>query len=278
MGFVSFTLLWVAVLTGFLLRNAWTKIWVRRPTLHGIHHTAAVTGLCLAIFHGLAHVAAPGGAITLVELVIPFIDFDDPIGIGVGVLALELLIGAALSVAIQRRIGYARWRALHVVTYAAFILVVGHVLISGPDVRPVWVWLPILVAWLSTVLLWATTTPLLANVHTWLDGFRNREPAREIAVRVDIRLCARFGFCEHVAPQIFRLAADGQLSYLSTVSIDQYDNVVRAVEVCPTRAISLADRPRGPIPAQAEPMPARRPEPMSPWAVPGLPRRNEISP
>jgi ferredoxin/DMSO/TMAO reductase YedYZ heme-binding membrane subunit len=276
MGFVSFTLLWVAVLTGFLLRNAWTQTWVRRPTLHAVHHTAAVMGLCLAIFHGVAHAATPGGAITLVELVVPFIDFDDPIGIGAGVLALELLIGIALSVAIQRRLGYARWRALHLVTYAAFILVVGHVLISGRDLTRMWVWVPILVAWLTTVLLWATTTPLLAASQRWLGGLRDRGPSRAVTIRVDARLCTRFGFCEHVAPQVFRLAADGQLSYPSTVPIDQYQHVMRAIEACPTRAISLGERPREPIRAQAEAVRPGRPVPMSPWAVPGVRRRNEI--
>jgi sulfoxide reductase heme-binding subunit YedZ len=245
--------------------------------MHAIHQTAAVMGLCLGIFHGLAQVAAPGAEITLVEVVVPFIDFDDPIGIGAGVLALELFIGVALSVAIQRRLGYARWRALHLVSYAAFMLVVGHVLISGVDVTPVWAWLSVLVAWLTTVVLWATTTPLLAAVQSWLDGFHRQGPAREVAIRVDVRLCSRFGFCEQVAPQVFRLGGDGQLSYRQTVPIGQYDHVMRAIEACPTRAISLADRHNGTVRAQAEPMRTGGPEPMSPWAVPGMRRRREIS-
>jgi ferredoxin/DMSO/TMAO reductase YedYZ heme-binding membrane subunit len=276
-GFVSFTLLWVAVLTGFFLRNGWTQRWVRRPTLLAIHQTAAVMGLCLGIVHGLAQVAAPAAAITLVDVVVPFIDFDDPIGIGAGVLALELLIGVALSVAIQRRLGYARWRAFHLVSYAAFLLVVGHVLISGSDVTPVWAWLPVLVAWLTTVLLWAMTTPLLTAVQGWLNGFRRRGPGREVGVRVDIRLCSRVGVCEQIAPQVFRLAGEGPLAYRSTVPIGQYDRVLRAIDACPTRAISLADRPNETIRAQAESGRAAGPEPRSPWAVPGVRRRKEIS-
>jgi ferredoxin/DMSO/TMAO reductase YedYZ heme-binding membrane subunit len=277
MGLVSFAFLWVAVVAGFLLRSGWSPTWVRRPTLLAVHQTAAMVGLCLGIFHGLAQAAAPGASITLVEVVVPFVDFDDPIGIGAGVLAVELFMCVALSVAVQRRLGYARWRALHLVSYGAFSLVVGHVLISGSDVTPVWVWLSVLVAWLTTVLLWATTTPLLTAVQGRLAAFRGRVPTRAVAIRVDLRLCSRVGFCAQVAPRVFRLPADGPLSYHAIVPIGQYDHVVRAIEACPTRAISLASQPNAAIRAQAEPERSGGSGPVSPWAVPGVRHRKEIS-
>ena len=99
-----------------------------------------------------------------------------------------------------------------------------------------------LVAWLITVVLWLTTT-------AWFAGLR-REPAplrrpaaEEILVNVDGNRCAQFGFCEHEAPEVFALRSDGRLAYRAAVPADQAADVIRAVEVCPARAIALHRTP-----------------------------------
>jgi ferredoxin len=58
-------------------------------------------------------------------------------------------------------------------------------------------------------------------------------------VNVDPVRCARFGFCEHEAPDVFQIRREGRLTYRSQVSGEQIDSVIRALEVCPARAITL---------------------------------------
>ena len=276
MGFASFIMLWLTVVAGFVLRNSWTQTWIKRSTLDGIHQTLAVTGLSLGAFHGLAQLAVPGGSITLLELIVPFVDSDDPIGLGVGVVGLELLVAVALSVIIQRRLGYWRWRLVHLLAYAAFMLVVTHVLVSGTDVTPVLVWLLVLSAWLVTVVLWLTTTSMLDGARLWLAKRRpSRDNARDLTVRVDVQLCSRFGFCEHVAPDVFQLRGDGQLSYVPKVRVEQSDAVRRAIEICPTRAITLGGLPNGDSHPRSDrdDTPHHGPN----RAVPGARRRSAIS-
>jgi sulfoxide reductase heme-binding subunit YedZ len=277
LGFASFFLLWLAVVTGFVLHNSWTHTWIRRPTLYTIHQTLSVTGLCLGVFHGLAQVIVPKRAISLLEVVVPFVDSDDPIGIGVGVVGFELMLAVSLSMVIQRRLGYARWRLMHLLTYAAFMLTVAHVLISGSDVTSAWVWPLVLAAWLVTVALWLTTTSMLDGVRLWLGRHRPARNVKGLAIRVDPQLCARFGFCEHVAPEVFQLRGDGQLSYLSTVPVEQANAVVRAIEMCPTRAIIVADQSTGGMYAASDPYRAETGAHTDPRAVPGVRRRNAIS-
>ena len=124
-GFISFFFFWLSIVWGLILRNGWASTRLRHATAYGIHQTVALLGLCLAAVHAMAQLAAPLGPVRLVDEFLPFLNPVDPVGIGVGVVGLEVLTAAALSILIQRRLGYSRWRALHSMTYVAFMLVVG---------------------------------------------------------------------------------------------------------------------------------------------------------
>lgn len=243
-GFLSFFLLWLAVMWGMVLRNGWALTRIRHATIYGIHSTVALLGLTLAAVHAFAQLAVPAGPVRLVHTVVPFTEATDPVGIGAGTISLELMAAAALSVLIQKKLGYTRWRALHALTYTAFTLLVAHVLISGSDVGPSWVWGSVLGAWVSSAALWVTSTPLVASMWRGrAERTSARQRGQEITVNVDAQRCARFGFCEHEAPDVFRLRGDGRLSYRGTVPADSLEAVIRAVEVCPARAIALTKPP-----------------------------------
>lgn len=242
-GFIALGLLWLSVLSGYALRSSWSHTWIRRPTLEAIHHSLAFTGLCISALHGLGQLATPNTTLTAAATVIPFIDVNDPIGIGVAVIGFELLLAIAASLMLQRRLGYARWRGVHLLAYTAFALIVTHVLISGSDVASPPAWLAILAGTLVTIALWATTTPRTSRTRqTLLSGLR-RNDTSTITVRVDPQLCAQFGFCEQAAPHIFQVGdTDGRISYQSTIPTTNAEAVMRAMQACPTKAISMLDR------------------------------------
>jgi ferredoxin len=107
------------------------------------------------------------------------------------------------------------------------------------------------------VLLLLAAVVLVATMFFWVaTGPRRRGDQREdargerrgrrgpsVTVDVDPVRCARFGYCEHEAPDVFQLRREGRLTYQDRVPVDEIDPVIRAAEVCPARAISL-----GPIP------------------------------
>jgi sulfoxide reductase heme-binding subunit YedZ len=239
-GSISFLLLWLAVLWGLVLRNGWLLTRIRHATVYGIHQSLALAGLCLAAVHACAQFAVPGGHVRPVDVVVPFLNGLDPVGIGVGVVALELMTAAALSVLVQRRLGYSRWRALHTMTYCAFLLMVGHVLLSGSDTGSVAAYGTVVACTLATGVAWLASTAWIARVR------RRTSPSsapgkqqRTSTVDVDAHRCARFGFCEQAAPEVFTLRGDGRLAYRASVSDDEIGAVINAVEVCPARAITL---------------------------------------
>jgi ferredoxin len=60
-------------------------------------------------------------------------------------------------------------------------------------------------------------------------------------VRVDTDLCAGFGICVGICPEVFRLHDDGYAMVLvDEVPPELEDSVGRAVSQCPAQAISLS--------------------------------------
>ena len=60
-----------------------------------------------------------------------------------------------------------------------------------------------------------------------------------MTVEVNPNKCARFGFCEHEAPDIFYLESDGRFGYEAVVPIEKMEQVITAMDVCPRRAIKV---------------------------------------
>jgi sulfoxide reductase heme-binding subunit YedZ len=239
-GFASWFLLWCSLVLGLAVRNGWAGTRVRHSTIHAAHGTCSLLGLTLGVVHGAAQLAAPNSIVRLVDQVVPFINPTDPVGIGAGVLALELFIAAAVTVPVRKRLGHSRWRAVHTLTYAAFMLLTAHVLISGSDVGSTWLWGGVLAGGVVVIVLWVGSTSLVSRVRGHIvTRAVDRSRAQTLAVDVDAARCQRFGFCEHEAPEIFRLQSNGRLAYRAHVPADAADRVIRAVEVCPARAIAL---------------------------------------
>ena len=261
-GFLAFFLIWVAVLWGLFLRNGWALTWVRHSTLLATHTTVALLGLCLATVHAAVQLVKPGNLFRLVDVLVPFTFWRDPIGVGVGVLGLEILLAIAGSIMVQRLLGFGRWRALHSLSYVAFTLLVAHILISGSDLARPALQAGVVGAWGLTVLVWLVTTPVVAGLRQRADGRASvKQRSQEITVNVNARQCARFGFCEHEAPEVFRLRSDGRLAYRAAVPPEEATPVIRAAEVCPARAITLTRVPTTVL----TPQPAGPPEqPVSP--------------
>ena len=64
-------------------------------------------------------------------------------------------------------------------------------------------------------------------------------------VHVNADVCAGFGVCLGLCPEVFELHVDGySIVVVSEVPPELEDSVRQAVSQCPARAISLSDAPR----------------------------------
>jgi ferredoxin/DMSO/TMAO reductase YedYZ heme-binding membrane subunit len=239
-GFLSYALLWFTVLWGMMLGRGWGMTRFKHSQLYATHMTLALIAMTLGWGHAFTQLANPLGTVKLIDEFVPFANGRDPIGIGVGVIATEIMTALLISMPLQRRLGYGRWRALHSLAYASFTLIAGHVLLSGSDVGPLFIKVPVLLLWLSTVVLWLGVSDwALKRKRAITDMASSRLRGQQAELVVDAGRCARFGFCEQEAPAIFELRADGRLGYKSTVPPEEIEAVSRAVKVCPARAITM---------------------------------------
>jgi sulfoxide reductase heme-binding subunit YedZ len=225
---------------GMMLGRGWAMTRFKHSQLYATHMTLALIAMTLGWGHAFTQLANPVGTVHLIDEFIPFANGRDPIGIGVGVIATEIMTALLISMPLQRRLGYGRWRALHSLAYASFTLLAGHVLLSGSHVGPLFVKIPILAMWLSTVVLWLGVSKwAMKSKRTVTDAASTRLRGQQAEVNVDPGKCARFGFCEQEAPTIFELRPDGRLGYKSTVPPEEIEAVSRAIKVCPARAIRM---------------------------------------
>jgi ferredoxin/DMSO/TMAO reductase YedYZ heme-binding membrane subunit len=252
-GFLSLVALWLGMLCGTTLRSGWVISRVRHSTIYGLHANLVLFGIWLGLVHAFTQLAVPNGKVRWLDEGAPFMNQFDPIGIGLGTLAMEMLVAFALSVLIQRRLGYHRWRTLHSLAYFAFTLLAAHVLVAGSDVASLTVRVVIVAAWAVAMLAGMVTFPAVARLPRRLvDRAFGQVRASDVTVSVDPTRCARFGFCEHEAPGIFSLRSDGRLAYRSSVSADQADKAMQAAMVCPARAITLGKLPTAVVVPPAE--------------------------
>ncbi len=284
LGFASYFLLFLAVAYGIVLRAGWALTRYKHATVYGTHMTLVLLGLNLGVVHGIAQTFNPIGTIGALQVVVPFVDATDPIGVGFGVIATELMLALTFSILIQKKLGYSKWRSLHSLAYASYTLLTAHLLISGRHVLPVpAVWIPVVLSQVVVIGMWIfTSSQVSGNARKMGERVGSRIRAQQATVNVDPGRCVRFGFCEHEAPEIFQLRSDGRLAYQPQVPADQIDAVIQAAKICPARAIMLTrtattvvmQNPEDEPAADEPPRPTGRPEPRT-TAIPRVDRVRE---
>lgn len=126
---MAYVLLVMSVAFGVLLSMRWVGRSVRRETLTNAHMVISIMAIAAMVVHATIFLIVPFWEIHLGNLVIPFIGGTDSLGVGFGVLGLEAVIVVALTILIQRMLGYRRWLVIHRLAYVALGLVWLHVIV-----------------------------------------------------------------------------------------------------------------------------------------------------
>jgi methionine sulfoxide reductase heme-binding subunit len=118
-------------------------IGARRPSadkrdLRAIHEALSLTTLAMVALHGVSLLGDsylnPGPA----GIAIPFVGAYRPLWTGLGIIAAYGLAALGLSYYARDRIGAARWRRLHKLTAAFWILAIVHTIGAGSDTAQIW--------------------------------------------------------------------------------------------------------------------------------------------
>jgi methionine sulfoxide reductase heme-binding subunit len=133
----------LALLTGVLALGIATTGGVRlgrmpRFATLALHRSISLLAVVFLGVHVATAVADPYAAVGLADVVLPFSARAHPIAIGLGALALDLILALVVTSLLRARIGRRTWRAVHWAAYAAWPLAFLHTIETGSDMATLW--------------------------------------------------------------------------------------------------------------------------------------------
>ena len=152
-GIMAYLLLWLSTIWGLIFSTKVTEKLIPAPIIYGLHEFLAILAIGFAALHALVLLGDRYIQFNIFQVMIPFMAPYRPFWSGIGVIAFYLSAGLTASFYVRRYIGHRVWRALHYLTFVAFILALGHGLMAGTDSQAWPMTLLYLITGLSTLFL-----------------------------------------------------------------------------------------------------------------------------
>jgi methionine sulfoxide reductase heme-binding subunit len=100
-----------------------------------LHRNLSAIAFALLAVHVATSVADSFVDISLVDAVVPFLSPYRPVWLGLGTVALDVLVAVGVTTLLRHRIPLHTWRTTHALSYLAWMTAVVHGLGTGTDTR-----------------------------------------------------------------------------------------------------------------------------------------------
>jgi sulfoxide reductase heme-binding subunit YedZ len=137
-GVVSLLLLTVVFALGVATSNRFRPKGLPLWATTTLHRNASLLAVVFLALHVVTTVIDPDASVGLISVVVPFTSSFSPFWIGLGALALDLVVALMVTSLARRRLPFALWRAIHWAAYAAWPLALVHGLGAGTDAATPW--------------------------------------------------------------------------------------------------------------------------------------------
>lgn len=137
-GTVALLLLTFAVALGVVDVRRWSSPRWPRFVVDSLHRNVSLLAIAFLALHILTSVLDSFAPISLLDAFVPFAGAYRPFWLGLGAVALDLLLAVTITSLLRQRIGFSRWRAIHWLTYASWPIALLHGLGTGSDVKATW--------------------------------------------------------------------------------------------------------------------------------------------
>jgi sulfoxide reductase heme-binding subunit YedZ len=104
----------------------------------GLHRNVSLLAVAFLTVHVLTAVIDPFAGIGFVSVVVPFSSSYRPLWLGLGAVALDLVLALVISSLMRARLPYRAWRAVHWLAYLCWPVALWHGLGTGTDSRLSW--------------------------------------------------------------------------------------------------------------------------------------------
>ena len=125
-GLVSFVLLSFVVVLGITVNRRGRVPGMPKSSVVGLHRNASLLAVVLLVVHIVTAIVDPFVTIGWAAVIVPFASHYQPFWLGMGALALDLLIAVVVTSLVRVRLGWRAWRGVHWLAYAAWPLAVIH--------------------------------------------------------------------------------------------------------------------------------------------------------
>jgi sulfoxide reductase heme-binding subunit YedZ len=137
-GTVALLLLTASVALGVLdVGRASSPRWPRF-VLDALHRNVSLLAVVFIALHVITTVLDSFAHISIVAASIPFTSSYRPFWLGLGAVALDLLLAVSITSLLRRRLGFSTWRATHWLAYACWPIALVHGLGTGSDAKSKW--------------------------------------------------------------------------------------------------------------------------------------------
>ena len=137
-GIVSLILFTAVVCLGILTAIGWQRPGWPRFLSQAAHRSLALTSLIFLAIHIVTAVVDPYAALGWTAAAVPFSSDYRPLWLGLGSVALYLIVALIASSLLRDRIGLRAWRATHWLAYAFWPLSLLHGFGTGTDATAAW--------------------------------------------------------------------------------------------------------------------------------------------
>lgn len=139
-GLVSLLLLTAVVVLGTANGRRFTSPGWPRFAVAAVHRNLSLITVVFLAIHIATAIIDPYAGIQWISAVVPFVSKYEPLWLGLGTVASDLLIALIVSSLARPRINARLWRAIHWVAYVCWPVALIHgFVISGADSRLLWV-------------------------------------------------------------------------------------------------------------------------------------------
>jgi len=171
-GVVAYALLTGGVLLGVLLAGrARLPRWPQFAVTDVHRFVALLTGVFIAL-HIYALLLDRYVHTSVVTLLVPGASTYRPFWVALGTVAFELLVAVAVSNLFRKRLGHARWRRIHYLTFGVWAAATLHGIGAGTDSHAGWL-----------RLLYVVSISAVAAAVAWRAGSRRLSPSPARAPR-----------------------------------------------------------------------------------------------
>jgi DMSO/TMAO reductase YedYZ heme-binding membrane subunit len=152
-GIIAYVLLAISVVLGLLITGRVVPSGRPRVDVYEIHLFTSLLALAFALAHALSLLLDNFVTFSPVQILVPFTSNYRPFSVALGIVGIYLTAAVYGSFWIRRRIGYRRWRVFHYMTFAAFVLLTIHGILSGADAHTAWMIVIVIAACLTVTAL-----------------------------------------------------------------------------------------------------------------------------